>query len=162
MAVRSKAKSAARPGAIALLLATRKGAFILKADPGRRSWKLGAPINLGHIVHHLVQDPRDRRRLLMSVRTGHLGPTLLRSDNRGRTWTEAAAPPAFPKAAEGQKSHVLDHSFWLTPGGASEPGVWYAGSSPQGLFRSEDGGDSWQTVSQNLPPVFCVRFAANA
>ena len=37
--------------------------------------------------------------------------------------------------------------FWLTPGHADEPGVWYAGGSPQGLFRSEDGGDTWAPVS---------------
>ena len=36
--------------------------------------------------------------------------------------------------------------FWLTPGHADEPGVWYAGGSPQGLFRSEDGGDTWDPV----------------
>jgi hypothetical protein len=42
---------------------------------------------------------------------------------------------------------VVDHSFWLTPGHASEPGVWYAGVSPQGLFRSEDGGDTWTSVT---------------
>ncbi len=34
--------------------------------------------------------------------------------------------------------------FWLTPGHRDEPGVWYAGTSPEGLFRSEDGGDTWQ------------------
>ncbi len=34
----------------------------------------------------------------------------------------------------------------MTPGHASEPGVWYAGSSPQGLFRSEDGGETWEPV----------------
>jgi hypothetical protein len=37
--------------------------------------------------------------------------------------------------------------FWLTPGHASEPNVWYAGTSPKGLFRSEDGGVSWAPVS---------------
>jgi molybdopterin converting factor small subunit len=45
----------------ALLVATRKGAFILKADDARRTWKLEGPIFLGHIVQHLVVDPRDRR-----------------------------------------------------------------------------------------------------
>jgi hypothetical protein len=97
-------------------------------------------------VHHLVLDPRDRRTLLMAARTGHLGPTLMRSSDFGRSWQEAKSPPAFAKAAAAGKSHVLDHSFWLTPGHASEPGVWYAGSSPQGLFRSEDGGNSWEPV----------------
>ena len=29
----------------------------------------------------------------------------------------------------------------------SEQGVWYAGTSPQGLFRSEDGGTTWASVT---------------
>jgi photosystem II stability/assembly factor-like uncharacterized protein len=41
----------------------------------------------------------------------------------------------------------VDHTFWLTPGHASEPGVWYAGTSPHGLFRSEDGGATWAPVA---------------
>src|SRR5262249_34444070 len=41
---------------------------------------------------------------------------------------------------------VVDHVFWLTPGHADEPDVWYAGTSPQGLFRSDDGGDTWEGV----------------
>ena len=148
-------KSSARSSRTGLLVSTRKGAFLLKSDASRRSWTQSAPLQLGHIVHHLVQDPRDRRVLLMSVRTGHLGPTILRSADRGRSWVESRVPPAFPKAAAGQKSHVLAHSFWLTPGHAGEPGVWYAGSSPQGLFRSEDGGDSWQSVrGLNEHPVY--------
>jgi len=140
--------SAPRPaaGPVLLLVATRKGAFILKSDPARRSWKTAGPMFLGHTVHHLVLDPRDRRTLLLAARTGHLGPTVFRSLDMGKTWKEAARPPAFPKAAEGQKGRVVDHVFWLTPGLASETGVWYAGTSPQGLFRSEDGGVNWATV----------------
>ena len=138
---------AAATGAVALLVATRKGAFVLRSDKGRRDWRTAGPMFFGHVVHHLVLDPRDRRTLLAATRTGHLGPTIFRSKDFGRTWKEAAKPPAFPKAPEGQKGRVLDHAFWLTPGHASEPGAWYAGTSPQGLFRSEDGGDSWAGVA---------------
>ncbi len=136
----------AATGPVALLVASRKGAFILKADAARRRWKLSEPIFLGQIVHHLVLDPRDRRTMLMAARTGHLGPTVFRSADAGRTWKEASRPPAFPKAPEGQKGQVVDHTFWLTPGHASEPRAWYAGTSPQGLFRTEDGGDTWEPV----------------
>ncbi|HYA20493.1 MAG TPA: glycosyl hydrolase [Burkholderiales bacterium] len=101
----------------------------------------------GHIVHHMVLDPRDKRTLLATARTGHLGPTLFRSTDFGRNWKEASKPPAFQKAPEGQKGRVVDHVFWLTPGHASEPGAWYAGTSPQGLFRSEDAGDTWAPVA---------------
>ena len=138
---------AAATGTVALLVATRKGAFILKGDNARRKWNIKGPMFFGHIVHHLVLDPRDRRTLLAAARTGHLGPTIFRSTDFGRNWKEAAKPPAFPKAPEGQKGRVVDHTFWLTPGHASEAGVWYAGTSPQGLFRSEDGGASWAPVS---------------
>jgi len=140
MATKSKAR-------VALLIATRKGAFMLSSDSLRRDWKLSAPIMLGNIVHHIVLDPRDRRTILMAARTGHLGPTVFRSADFGKKWKEAEKPPAFPKAEEGQKGLVLDHVFWLALAHASEAGAWYAGSSPQGLFRSEDEGTSWEGVA---------------
>ncbi len=134
-------------GSVALLIGTRKGAFIFRGDRTRRTWKLSAPIFLGHIVHHLVLDPRDRRTILMAARTGHLGPTVFRSTDFGKTWKEATKPPAFLKVPEGQQGRAVDHVFWLTPGHPSEPGVWYAGTSPQGLFRSIDGGVTWKPFS---------------
>jgi hypothetical protein len=134
-------------GTVALLVGTRKGAFILRGDKTRRTWKVSEPMFLGHIVHHVVLDPRDGRTLLVAARTGHLGPTVFRSTDFGRNWKEAERPPAFPKAREGEQGLVLDHVFWLTPGHASQPDVWYAGSSPQGLFRSEDGGRTWDGVA---------------
>ncbi len=134
-------------GSVALLIGTRKGAFLLRGDRSRRSWTLSAPMFLGHIVHHVVLDPRDRRTMLMAASTGHLGPTIFRSTDRGKTWKEAKTPPAFPKVPEGQTGRVVGHVFWLTPGHPSEPGLWYAGTSPQGLFRSDDGGATWKPFS---------------
>jgi photosystem II stability/assembly factor-like uncharacterized protein len=125
-----------------LLIATRKGLWQLSADAPRRSWRLTGPHFLGHIVHHCVADPRDSKTMLAAARTGHLGPTIFRSADRGRTWHEAKRPPAFRDGSE----RVVDHTFWLAPGHASEPGTWYAGTSPQGLFRSEDGGATWNGV----------------
>jgi len=139
--------TAAASGGVALLVATRKGAFIFKTDKARSAWKISGPMFFGHVVSHMLLDPRDRRTLLAGARTGHLGPTVFRSSDFGKSWKEAAKPPAFPKAPEGQKGRVVDHVFWLSPGHPSEPAVWYAGTSPQGLFRSEDGGDTWAPVS---------------
>lgn len=130
-----------------LLIGTRKGAIVLTGDRARRSWKVSAPMFLGHIVYHVVLDPRDRRTMLAAARTGHLGPTVFRSTNGGRTWKEAQKPPAFRKAGPGKTPLKVNHVFWLTPGHPSEPEVWYAGSSPQGLFRSGDGGRTWAGVT---------------
>ncbi len=127
-----------------LLIATRKGAWFAKSAD-RKRWTLHGPHFLGHQVHHLLRDPRDGKTLLAAVRSGHLGPTLMRSANGGKTWQESKKPPAF--AAGEARGRVVDHTFWLTPSNAQEPGVWYAGTTPHGLFRSEDAGVTWQAVS---------------
>ena len=129
-----------------LLIGTRKGLFFLTGDRARRKWKVSRPSFLGHIVHHVVLDPRNRKTMLAAARTGHLGPTVFRSTDRGRSWKEAESPPAFPKAKRGKPSKSVNHVFWVTPGHAEDSGVWYAGSSPQGLFRSEDDGRTWEGV----------------
>ncbi|MBI4871351.1 MAG: glycosyl hydrolase [Candidatus Riflebacteria bacterium] len=131
---------------LVVFVGTRKGLWFLRPDGARRKWVLEGPHFLGAILHHVVLDPRDGRTLLAAARTGHLGPTLYSSTNLGRTWKEASRPPAFAKADPPEQGRVVDHTFWLTPGHASEKGVWYAGTSPQGLFRSEDGGKTWVGV----------------
>jgi photosystem II stability/assembly factor-like uncharacterized protein len=134
--------------AVQLLVGTRKGAWIYRSDADRKTWSVKGPIFLGHIVNHLVLDPRDGKTLLMAASTGHLGPTIFRSTDGGETWTEASQPPAFPKTANGASpARSVDHSFWLEPGHPSEPGVWWAGTSPPGLFRSPDGGVTWESVA---------------
>ena len=135
------------PRRILLTLATRKGAWLFHADAARRNWRLDGPHFLGHVFNHVVLDPRDGRTLLAAAKTGHLGPTIFRSADRGRSWKEATRPPAFAKAAAGEPGRSVDHTFWLAPGHASQPGVWFAGTSPQGLFRSEDGGITWEPFS---------------
>ena len=144
-AAQPKAKK--KPGGVSargvvVLVATRKGAWLYHGDAARKTWRASGPHFLGHIVHHMVLDPRDGRTLLAAAPTAHLGPTVFRSTDFGRTWKEAAKPPAFAKPAEGSTvlARAVDHTFWLTPAHGSEPNVWYAGTSPQGLFRSEVGG----------------------
>ncbi|MBI1251732.1 MAG: glycosyl hydrolase [Alphaproteobacteria bacterium] len=127
-----------------LLIGTRKGAWIYRSDD-RKAWRVQGPIFLGHIINHIVQDPRDGRTLMMAAKTGHLGPTIFRSHDGGETWTEAATPPAFPPS-DAANARAVSHSFWVEPGHASEPGVWWAGASPPGLFRSADGGVTWESV----------------
>jgi photosystem II stability/assembly factor-like uncharacterized protein len=132
-----------RTGPIVVFVATRKGLWLARTDAARERFRLDGPHFLGHEVHHAVLDPRDGRTLLAAAKTGHLGPTVFRSTDHGRTWAEAKQPPAFRKAQEGEPLRAVDHVFWLTPGHASQPGVWWAGSSPEGVFRSEDGGVTW-------------------
>ena len=131
---------------VSLLVATKKGAFIIYSQQERSEWFVEGPLFLGHIIHHFVANPLDHT-LLIAAKTGHLGPTVYRSVDGGKNWQEASQPPAFATVPEGETGLSVDHVFWLTPGHPSEPGVWYGGTSPQGLFRSSDGGDTWSSVT---------------
>lgn len=119
-----------------LLVGTKKGAFIVNKVNG--SWEVSEPINLGNNIFHFLQDPRDGNKLLMATKTGHLGPTVYVSSDAGKSFREAEKPPRFES---GDKA--VEKVFWLSPGHSSEKDVWFCGTSPQGLFRSEDGGNTW-------------------
>lgn len=131
---------------LTLLVGTRKGAFLVSDDQKRQKWTVSDPIFLGHIIYHMVADPRNKNVIMMAAKTGHLGPTVFRSTDSGKTWKEASQPPAFPKVPEGEKGRAVENVFWVTPGHGAESGVWYAGTSPPGLFMSKDNGDTWEPV----------------
>jgi photosystem II stability/assembly factor-like uncharacterized protein len=136
----------------AVLVGTRKGLFVLHADAKRQKWRAEGPHFLGQIVNHAVLNPATGT-MLVAARAGHLGPTVFRSTDFGKNWKEASVPPAFPKSAGDPYGWSVSHVFWLSPGHASEPKVWYAGTSPHGLFRSDDDGVNWQSVDGfNLHP----------
>jgi photosystem II stability/assembly factor-like uncharacterized protein len=148
-------KASPPPQRLVILVATRKGAWLFHGDAKRKTWTADGPHFLGHTISHVVLDPRDGRTLLAAAKTGHLGPTIFRSTDFGKHWKEAKQPPAFAKPTNHLPARSVDHTFWLTPGHASERDTWYAGTSPQGLFRSEDGGVTWAPLpSVNDDPQF--------
>jgi hypothetical protein len=83
----------------------------------------------------------------MAAKTGHLGPTVYHSNDAGKTWIESASPPAFPKLPEGEKGRAVSSVFWISAGHQNDPGKWYAGTAPPGIFESNDNGASWQPVN---------------
>ena len=89
-----------------VLVATRKGAWLFHGDAQRRVWRVDGPHFLGHIINHLVLDPRDGHTLLAAAKTGHLGPTIFRSTDLGQTWEEAKQPPAFAPPVAGMEARA--------------------------------------------------------
>ncbi|MEM9803543.1 MAG: glycosyl hydrolase, partial [Planctomycetota bacterium] len=136
-----------RRGPLRVLVGTRKGAFAIDGDEARGRFEVHRPWHLGWTCFHLVADPRRKGTLLAAVRDHDGWPTIVISEDEGERWEEAAEPPRFGKAVGGSAfDRHVDHVFWLSPGRAFEPGTWYCGTSPQGLFRSLDGGRTWRAI----------------
>ncbi len=130
---------------------TRKGLF--RYDRTARSWEVGAEAFLGTGVPMLLPDPRDGT-LYAAVEHGHFGIKLHRSRDGGGTWDELD-PPSFPAKPDGVPDTMcpirgipvpwsLEKIWSLETGGADRPGVLWCGTIPGGLFRSGDGGETWE------------------
>lgn len=145
----------ARRGALRLFIGTRKGTFVIEGDATRKAWEVQGPWHLGSTCFHVVSDPRHRAHVLAAVRTPLGRPAVMVSRDGGASWEASERPPAFSEEAglDGEldvwsaEQRAYDRSvnqvFWLSAGHAQQPGTWFAGTSPQGLFRSDDGGRSW-------------------
>jgi len=130
-------------------VATRKGLFTLERESG---WKVGRVSFLGDNCTLVMHDPRTGD-LLAALDHGHFGVKMHRSRDGGESWQEMATPKYPEKPADYEpeaptQGRPVEWSLklvWaLAPGGADEPGVVWCGTLPGGLFRSEDGGDSWE------------------
>jgi hypothetical protein len=135
-------------------VATRKGLFTL--DRGASGWCITRASFLGDNCTLVMHDPRTGD-LIATLNHGHFGIKMHRSRDGGATWTEIATPkypekpvdyvPKVP--VEGKPADWSLKLVWsMAPGGPNEPGVVWCGTLPGGLFRSEDGGDSWELNRQ--------------
>lgn len=131
-------------------VATRKGLFTLERNGGR--WSVAGVSFLGDNCTIATHDPRSGH-LLATLNHGHFGVKMHRSPDGGATWEETAAPQYPPKPegyvpkvpVEGKAAEWSLKLVWaLAPAGADQPGVVWCGTLPGGLFRSADGGTSWE------------------
>ncbi len=130
-------------------VATRKGLF--RFERKGAGWFAGPPAFVGQPVTAVLGDWRDGTRYA-ALNLGHFGVKLHRSDDKGRNWTEVAAP-ALPSEPGNENAKAVQLIWTLEPGGPDEAGVLWAGTIPGGLFRSADRGASWSLVESlwNVP-----------
>ena len=103
------------PGPVGLLIGTKKGAFVLRSSEDRQRWTLEAPQLLGHIVYHVVLDPRDGRSLLA---TANLGPTICRADFLPRSLSRVRARSPLRAAPAGTRRPLPAEPLRQLPHGA--------------------------------------------
>ena len=162
---------------IRLLVGTRKGAFILTADGTRKQWDVSGPHFAGWEMYHLKGSPVELNRIYASQTSSWFGQIIQRSDDGGKTWHQPGTPPGDPTTTpdgmpKGESNKfVYDTSpetgkpltthqhydgtqrpwefkrVWHLEPSLTDPDTVYAGIEDAALFRSSDGGQTWQELS---------------
>jgi hypothetical protein len=127
-----------------LAIGTRKGLWLARSDDDRRTWTLDGPHLLAQEVAAVSVDTRlPTPRVLAGIQYGHWGPTVMWSDDLGATWNESDhGAIQFPE----DTGAALARVWQLRPDSADRPGVVWAGCEPHSLWRSTDGGCSFELV----------------
>ncbi|HXG35587.1 MAG TPA: exo-alpha-sialidase [Dehalococcoidia bacterium] len=157
-----------------VLVGTRKGAFILTADGARRRWNVSGPLFAGWEVYHMKGSPADQDRLYASQTSAWFGQIIQRSSDGGKTWKvpggEKIPEPYDPPGGISNK-FVYDTSIetgkpltthqwydgtqrpwefkrvWHLEPSLTDPETVYAGVEDAALFRSTNGGKTWQELA---------------
>jgi len=162
---------------VRVLVGTRKGAFVLTSDGKRKKWNVSGPHFAGWEIYHLKGSPVDPNRLYASQSSGWFGQIIQRSQDGGKTWEQPGTAPGEPTATpEGMpkgesNKFVYDTSrktgkpltthmwydgtqhpwefkrVWHLEPSLTDPDICYAGVEDAGLFRTSDGGKSWNELA---------------
>jgi hypothetical protein len=139
-------------GGVRVLVGTRKGAFVLTGDEGRRRWTVEGPHFAGWEIYHLAGSPADPDRVWASQSSSWFGQVVHRSDDGARTWTTVGNDFRY---AGGTGTHQwydgTPHPWefarvWHLEPSLTDRDVVYAGVEDAALFRSDDGGASWSEL----------------
>jgi photosystem II stability/assembly factor-like uncharacterized protein len=123
----------------------------LTSHPTRDSWNGGAA---GLVLHTLVSDPKDPKKMWAGISAAGVFAT----EDGGETWerrnrlsnAEACGHHHHPAAPRnGETGHCV-HNMMRAPGGAD---ILYQ-QNHHGVWRSSDGGRSWDDITEGLPSTF--------
>jgi hypothetical protein len=139
------------PG-VRVLVGTRKGAFVLTSDAGRREWTVDGPHFAGWEIYHVQGSPADPDRIWASQSGGWFGQVVQRSDDGGRTWDTVGND--FTYAGDAGTHQDFDGTakpwaftrVWHLEPSLTDRDTVYAGVEDAALFKSTDGGTSWDEL----------------
>lgn len=132
--------------------ATWHGVDALNAHPSRDGWEPGAA---GLVLHSIVTDPSDPARLWVAISAAGVFATddggaswdrRNRLSNAGAEHVHAGGPPGH----DGHDTGLCVHNL-VRAAGAGD--LMYQ-QNHHGVFRSRDGGQNWDAISDGLPSTF--------
>jgi photosystem II stability/assembly factor-like uncharacterized protein len=137
---------------VRVLVGTVKGAFIFESDEGRKKWEISEPQFPGWEMYHIKGSPVDPNRIYASQSSGWFGQTMQRSDDGGKTWEvvsnefEYATDPGTHQWYDGTQHPWKFARVWHLEPSLIDRDTVYAGVEDAALFKTVDGGQSWQEL----------------
>jgi hypothetical protein len=138
---------------VRLLVGTKKGAFVLTSDVGRKTWEVRGPHFAGWEVYHVAGSPADPDRIYASQTSDWFGQVIQRSDDGGETWETVGneftydGVPGTHQWYDGTPHPWEFKRVWHLEPVPSDPDTVYAGVEDAALFRTTDGGRTWEELS---------------
>jgi photosystem II stability/assembly factor-like uncharacterized protein len=138
---------------VRVLVGTKKGAFVLGADGKRERWTVSGPHFPGWEMYHLKGSPADPNRIYASQSSGWFGQMIQRSDDGGATWDAVGNEliydgiPGTHQWYDGTQHPWEFARVWHLEPSLADPDTVYAGVEDAALFRSTDGGMTWEEMS---------------
>src|SRR3982751_4091673 len=138
---------------VRVLVGARKGAFVLTSDEGRRDWKVDGPHFAGWEVYHLAGSPIDPDRIWASQSGGWFGQKIQKSVDGGSTWDvtdggfEYGSETGTHQYYDGSLKPWVFNRVWHLEPSLTDVDTVYAGVEDAALFKSTDGGTTWNELT---------------
>jgi photosystem II stability/assembly factor-like uncharacterized protein len=126
---------------------------VLSADGARRNWEIAGPFFGGWEIYHLKGSPVDPNRIYASQGSSWFGQVMQRSNDGGRTWETVGnkfaydGVPGTHQWYDGTPHPWEFKRVWHVEPSLTDPDVVYAGVEDAALFKSADGGQTWEEMS---------------
>jgi photosystem II stability/assembly factor-like uncharacterized protein len=137
---------------VRVLVGTRKGGFILTADGKREEWQVNGPLFGGWEIFHMKGSPVDPNRIYASQASDWFGQVMHRSDDGGKSWQTVGnefvyqGEPGTHQWYDGTPHPWEFKRVWHLEPSPVDADTVYAGVEDAAIFRSTDGGQSWQEL----------------
>jgi len=137
---------------VRVLVGTRKGGFILTSDAKREKWEINGPLFAGWEIYHINGSPLNPDRLYASQSSSWFGQVIQRSDDGGKTWAPVGnefaydGVPGTHQFYDGTQHPWEFTRVWFLKPSPTDPETVFAGVEDAAIFRSGDGGGSWQEL----------------
>jgi len=138
---------------VRVLVGTHHGAFVLTSDAKRDRWDISGPHFAGWEIYHLKGSPADPNRLYASQYSDWFGQLIQRSNDGGETWEPVGnkflydGVPGTHLGYDGAPHPWEFKRVWHLEPSLTDPDTVYAGVEDAALFRTTDGGQTWQELS---------------